>query len=122
MMRHQVYVKATGSYSVDNINLKGLHLSLGFDRHATLDASHQDLKQHLTMCSDQHDELRSEFQNYLKSAANEIMTLNNDVSVTKQFVERKKDETSQLQLQIDSMLQMAAAKTLARSQVRIEII
>jgi hypothetical protein len=97
-----------------------LHL-VGVNRHATLDASHQDLKQHLAMCSEQNEELRAEFQNYIKSSANDIMTLNNDVSMTKQLVEQKKFETSQLQLQIDQMLQMAAARTLARSQVRIKM-
>ena len=97
-----------------------LHL-IGVNRHATLDASHQDLKQHLAMRSEQNEELRAEFQNYIKSSANDIMMLNNDVSMTKQLVEQKKFETSQLQLQIDQMLQMAATRTLARSQVRIKM-
>ena len=93
---------------------------VGFGRHATLDASQQDLKQFLTTCTEQHDELRSEFQIYTKNASNEITTLHNDVSLTKQLVDRKRAETAQLQLQIDSMLQNAAARTLARSQVMVK--
>jgi hypothetical protein len=86
-------------------------------RHATLAASHLDLKKHVEVCGDQIEILRSELQKYTKSTMNEILTLHNDVSVTKQACEKKKMETEELQLQIDSVLHLAAAKTLARSQV-----
>lgn len=86
-------------------------------RHATLAASHNDLKRHVEACADQIEIVRTELQNYTKTTMNEILTLNNDVSVTKQICERKKVETAELQLHIDSVLHMAAAKTLARSQV-----
>lgn len=90
---------------------------IAFDRHATLAASREDLRLQLAKCSYENDILRIELQNYIKSTTNEIMTLNNDVSVTKQLVERKKTESAELQLQIDRILQMASARTLARSQV-----
>lgn len=90
-------------------------------RHATLAASHIDLQQHVAACADQIESLRSELHSYTKLTANEILTLNNDVSVTKQLCERKKEETAELQLVIDSVMQQAAAKTLARSQVGLQV-
>ncbi|CAK9882125.1 unnamed protein product [Sphagnum jensenii] len=86
-------------------------------RHATLAASHLDLKKHVEVYGDQIEILRTELQKYTKSTMNEILTLHNDVSVTKQAFEKKKMETEELQLQIDSVLHLAAAKTLARSQI-----
>ncbi|KAG0554300.1 hypothetical protein KC19_12G080900 [Ceratodon purpureus] len=112
LMMYQKYLESVVEKATQYHEINDLMI-----RHATLDASRQDLKEHLAMCTEHNDELRAEFQNYKKSTANEIMTLNNEVSMTKQFVEQKKLETSQLQLQIDQMLQMAAARTLARSQI-----
>lgn len=90
-------------------------------RHATLAASHIDLQQHVATCADQIESVQSELHSYTKLTANEILTLNNDVSVTKQVCEHKKEETAELQLVIDSLLQQAAAKTLAHSQVGFQV-
>nr|PNR33050.1 hypothetical protein PHYPA_024993 [Physcomitrium patens] len=88
-------------------------------RHETLSANREDLRQHLITSEEQMQAVRKEYQSYLKFTATEVMMLNNDVGQAKQLVERKKSDTAQLQLQIDSMLQMAAAKTLAWNQICI---
>lgn len=54
---------------------------------------------------------------YRKTSHDEILNLENDVSSAKQAHERKKRETSEIQLHMDSVLQVAASKTLARGQV-----
>jgi len=84
-----------------------------------LAASHEELKGHVANCEAEIDIIRSELQNYTKNSANDMLTLNNDISVARQKVEKKRQETTDLQLNIDSMLQMVAAKTLARGQVHI---
>jgi len=91
----------------------------GLDRHATLAASHEELKGHIADCEAEIDIIRSELQEYMKNSANTILTLNNDISITRLKVEGKRQETIDLQLNIDSMLQMAAARTLAQSQVHM---
>ena len=56
---------------------------------------------------------------YRKTTHDEILNLENDVSSAKQAYEKKKRETAEMQLQVDSILQVAASKTLARGQVTI---
>ena len=68
------------------------------------------------------EKLRQELQQYLKNSANNILTLNNDVSITRQIYERKRLQTADLQKNIDSMLETSAARTLARSQVNLHLI
>eukprot|EP00250_Pteridium_aquilinum_P007152 c16934_g1_i1 orf=441-785(+) len=54
---------------------------------------------------------------YRKTSHDEILNLENDVSSAKQAHEKKKRETADIQLHMDSVLQIAASKTLARGQV-----
>lgn len=90
-----------------------------FDRHATLAASHHELKKHIADCESEIENMRQDLQQYLKNSANTCLTLNNDISVQRQKFDRKKQQTAELQLQIDSMIEMAVTRTLARSQVNL---
>lgn len=87
-------------------------------RHATLQATNDDLKQHLEDCGEGMETIRESMQAYIKASSNEILNLDNDISVKKILFEKKKRETSAKQLNMDSILHVAATKTLARSQVR----
>lgn len=107
----------TSTRSNHRISIEMLQFFYGLGRHATLAASHVELKERVATCEAEIELIRSQLQSYLKNSANTILTLNNDVSVTRLKVERKKQETADLQLNIDSMLQVVATKTLARSQV-----
>ncbi|CAM6111480.1 unnamed protein product [Calypogeia fissa] len=86
-------------------------------RHATLQATNDDLKQHVENCGEEMEMIRESLQAYVKASSNEILNLDNDISVKKLLFERKKRETGAKQLHMDSILLAAATKTLARSQI-----
>ena len=86
-------------------------------RHSTLKTTCDDLKKHIEKCSEELENLRIDLLMYRKTSHDEILNLENDVSSAKQTHEKKKRETAELQLHMDSVLQIAASKTLARGQV-----
>ncbi|KAG0623835.1 hypothetical protein M758_3G205800 [Ceratodon purpureus] len=112
MMMYQKYLEGVLEKATQFHELHDLML-----RHATLEASQKELKRHIADCEGEMEKLRQELQQYLKNSANNILTLNNDVSITRQIYERKRLQTADLQKNIDSMLETSAARTLARSQV-----
>ncbi|MCO5578975.1 hypothetical protein L7F22_032826 [Adiantum nelumboides] len=85
--------------------------------HSTLTSTCEDLTKHIEECSEALEKLRVDLLMYRKTSHDEILNLENDVSSAKQSHEKKKRETAEIQLRMDSVLQVAASKTLARGQV-----
>lgn len=112
MLAYQKYLETVVDVTEEYDEINALLL-----RHSTLTSTNDDLKKHIDECTESFEQLRTDLQVYRKSTHDEILNLENDVSSAKQAYERKKRDTAEMQLHIDSVLQVAASKALARGQV-----
>ena len=86
-------------------------------RHATLEATNNDLRQHARECAELNEQTRAELQAYTKSKADEILNLNNRMSRLKKEMEGKERETMGHEMRKDYAVQTASQKTLQHGQV-----
>ena len=86
-------------------------------RHATLEATNNDLRQHARECAELNEQTRAELQAYTKSKADEILNLNNRISRPKKEMEGKERETMGHKMRKDYAVQAASQKTLQHGQV-----
>ena len=86
-------------------------------RHATLEATNNDLRQHARECAELNEQTRAELQAYTKSKADEILNLNNRISRPKKEMEGKERETMGHEMRKDYAVQAASQKTLQHGQV-----
>ena len=86
-------------------------------RHATLEATNNDLRQHARECAELNEQTRAELQAYTKSKADEILNLNNRISRLKKEMEGKERETMGHEMRKDYAVQAASQKTLQHGQV-----
>ncbi|KAJ7553333.1 hypothetical protein O6H91_06G093800 [Diphasiastrum complanatum] len=86
-------------------------------RYSTLASTNEDLTKRVEESTDMIETLRADLQSYCKSALTEILNLENDISCTKQDNDKTKRETADMQKHVDSVLQVAAGRTLSHGQV-----
>ncbi|KAH7291965.1 hypothetical protein KP509_29G044200 [Ceratopteris richardii] len=86
-------------------------------RHSTLSSNCDDLTKHIEECTDDVEKIRADLQAYRKASHDEILSLENDIRAAKLTHEKKKKETAEIQQRLDSILEVAASKTLTHGQV-----
>ncbi|KAH7428139.1 hypothetical protein KP509_10G077600 [Ceratopteris richardii] len=111
MMAYQKYLELVVDVTQEYHEINDLLL-----RHSTLTSTCDDLAKHIEECSDTLETLRVDLVAYRKASKDEILNLENDVSSAKQMHEKKKRETAGIEQRMDSILQAAASRTLARGQ------
>lgn len=86
-------------------------------RHATLQATNTDLKEHQRKCGELAEKIRAELQVYVKQKTDEILNLNNQLARLKKELERYESEALSQETKKDYSLQVASQKTLEYGQV-----
>eukprot|EP00884_Botryococcus_braunii_P015624 jgi/Botrbrau1/2745/Bobra.0164s0025.1 len=90
-------------------------------RYETLKATNDDLKASLQQASRKAEEARAGLQVYVKTATDENLNLNNQISELEKEVERLQQETYSLEAKKDYALQSASQKTLESGQVGLVV-
>eukprot|EP00899_Mesostigma_viride_P009263 jgi/Mesvir1/18338/Mv14239-RA.1 len=111
-MRYQKYLEAVLDVADEYHEINDLLM-----RAATLEATNADLKAHSRACLEKHEEKRAELQLYSKQKMDEILNLNNKVSMLKKELESWERESQLMQSRQDTSLQSASAKMLELGQV-----
>ena len=86
-------------------------------RHATLEATNDDLRQNAKLTADNVEEMQGKLQSNTKSKTDEILNLNNEISHLKKLREEKERSAQGMQTKMDSTLQNASQKTLQHGQI-----
>lgn len=86
-------------------------------RHATLQATNNDLKEHQNRCADLAERTRVELQIYTKQKTDEILNLDNRLAQLKKELEAYEQDISLQEAHKDHSLQVASQRTLEYGQV-----
>jgi predicted nuclease with TOPRIM domain len=86
-------------------------------RHATLQATNQDLKEHQHRCAELAEKTRAELNVYIKQKTDEILNLNNHLARLKKELESFEQQAMAQESKKDYSLQVASQKTLEYGQV-----
>ncbi|KAK9833172.1 hypothetical protein WJX74_009370 [Apatococcus lobatus] len=86
-------------------------------RHATLEASNQDLREQQRQAGESTEQVRAELRAYTKARTDEILHLNTSIAALKKQLEASEQEAYALESKKDQQLQAATRKTLTYGQV-----
>ncbi|MEW5313954.1 MAG: hypothetical protein WDW38_005484 [Sanguina aurantia] len=111
-MRYQHYLESVLEVADEYQEVSDLLL-----RHATLQATNSDLREHQRRCGELSERVRAELQVYAKQKTDEILNLNNSIARMKKELEGYEGEALLQESKKDSSLQVASQKTLEYGQV-----
>lgn len=86
-------------------------------RHATLQATHRDLLDHMTSCNASAEAMRSELAAYTKQRADQLLLLNNRLAQLKQQLESYEQDAALSEAAKDGTLHVASQRTLMYGQI-----
>ena len=112
MLRFQHYLEQTVEVADDYHEVSDL-----LARHATLEATNEDLRTQQEDLAEEFEGTRLELQAYVKQKANEILNLNNQISSMRKELEVAQRETLDLELKKDYSMNVLSQKTLEYGQV-----
>ncbi|CAG9461648.1 unnamed protein product [Pedinophyceae sp. YPF-701] len=86
-------------------------------RHATLQATNQDLKEQTQSLTRELEQLRLDMNAYVRAKTNEILNLNNEISTLKKDLEQRERACMALEAKKDYSMQIMCQRTLEHGQV-----